>query len=60
MASHAHVPMGFSFLSKNEVGGDACAPEGTRHLCSFVRLTFSPGSLFDLNRIPNEEEKNAA
>ncbi len=55
-----HVPMGLNFLSKNELTVKGYSYTGRKLLCPFPTLTSSLGSLFDLNRIPNGEKKNAA
>jgi hypothetical protein len=59
MVSLEHVPMGLNFLSKNKLAVKGYSYTGRKLLCPFPTLTSPPGSLFDLNRIPKQEKKNA-
>lgn len=53
------VPTGLNFFSQNELSVKGYSYTGKKLLCSFPPLTSSPGSQFDLNRIPKEEKKNS-
>jgi hypothetical protein len=56
MVSREHVPMGLNFLSKNEPDCCSLLILERQFECPFQILTSLPGSLIDLNRIPQASD----